>query len=106
MKQASLFISTPYGLKPARIEPASAMSDTSRAAAKSMRVSAGTLREAVLEELKRAALTADEVARFLEQSELAIRPRLSELKRLGLIEDSGLRRTNDSGKSATVWRVK
>lgn len=106
MKQASLFNVTPYGLTPKKIEPGAQMSETSRAAAKSVVVTAATLREAVLEELKRAALTADEAAAALDQSVLAIRPRLSELKRLGLIEDSGIRRTNESGKSAAVWRVK
>lgn len=50
-------------------------------------------------------LTADEVAGHLGLDRLAIRPRVSELKRLGLIQDSGSRRLNSSGKMATCWEV-
>lgn len=51
-------------------------------------------------------LTADEVAGVLDESILSIRPRITELKELGIVEDSGVRRLNASGKRATVWRVK
>ena len=50
-------------------------------------------------------LTADEAAESLGESILSIRPRLSELVALGEIEDSGIRRRNESGKMATVWRL-
>ena len=53
-----------------------------------------------------AGLTADEVAEVLDQSILSIRPRLTELGRLGDIEDTGERRKNQSGKKAIVWRMK
>jgi predicted ArsR family transcriptional regulator len=53
-----------------------------------------------------AQFTADEAASELGESILAIRPRLSELVALGKIEDSGLRRKNASGMTATVWRRK
>lgn len=49
--------------------------------------------------------TADEVASALCLSVLSVRPRFSELRRLGRIEDTGERRTNASGRSAAVWRV-
>jgi hypothetical protein len=48
--------------------------------------------------------TPDEVAIVLGTSLLAIRPRFSELHKLGLIEKTGERRTNASGLSANVWR--
>jgi predicted HTH transcriptional regulator len=51
-------------------------------------------------------MTADEVAENMGKSILSIRPRIAELSKLGSIEDSGQRRTNESGKVATVWRVK
>ncbi len=50
--------------------------------------------------------TADEVAYALKYSILTVRPRVSELYKLGLIVDSGLRRKNASGKNAIVWIVK
>ncbi|MGU3316308.1 hypothetical protein ACLBWH_12225 [Sphingomonas sp. M6A6_1c] len=48
-------------------------------------------------------LTADEVAGRLGLSILSIRPRLTELARLGRVRDSGSRRRNVSGKQAIVW---
>jgi len=80
-------------------------SGTSKEAAQSMRSRAATLRELAYKALCRAALTADEVAERLNESALAIRPRLSELARQGLIVETGARRLNASGKSAAVWRA-
>ena len=48
-------------------------------------------------------LTADETAAQLEVDKATIRPRLSELRRKGLITDSGIRRQNVSGRKAIVW---
>lgn len=48
-------------------------------------------------------LTADELAARLEMDRYSIQPRTSELKRKGLIRDSGLRRPNATGKQAIVW---
>jgi hypothetical protein len=50
-------------------------------------------------------LTADEVAAALGESVLSIRPRMSELRRLGEIADTGDRRRNASGHTAAVWLV-
>lgn len=48
-------------------------------------------------------LTADELAARLEMDRWSVQPRTSELKRKGLIRDSGQRRPNCTGKLAIVW---
>lgn len=74
--------------------------DTSRAAAP---VDAATIRAQVLETFRTVgAMTADECAERMEMSVLTIRPRCTELKRLGHLHDSGKRRPNASGKSAMI----
>lgn len=50
--------------------------------------------------------TADECAERLGQDILSVRPRLSELKRLGRIAETDERRQNKSGMTATVWKRK
>ena len=50
--------------------------------------------------------TADEVAKDLNLSVLSVRPRVSELKRSGEIKQTGGRRKNESGMTATVWRIR
>jgi hypothetical protein len=78
--------------------------DTTMAAAIDMTPHAGTLRHAVLHQLKtNGPMTADECAAALDESPLAIRPRFSELRLLGLVHDSASRRPNSSGKTAIVW---
>lgn len=79
---------------------------TSKAAAKKMETRAPSLRDRVLEVLRRFAFNSDEVAHALGESQLAIRPRLTELLRMGLIEDTGTIRSNDSGRMAIVFRAK
>jgi hypothetical protein len=79
--------------------------DTSKDAAEAVGSRAVALRSAVLTQITASAATADEVANRLGESVLAIRPRVSELSRMGQITDSGLRRPNASGKSAIVWTV-
>jgi predicted ArsR family transcriptional regulator len=66
-----------------------------------------TLRDKVILVLRRvpSGLTADEIAERCGVSILAIRPRVAELNKGGHIEDSGVRRRNDSGAKATVWRI-
>jgi len=51
-------------------------------------------------------LTADEAADVLGLSYFSIRPRVTELARMGKLEDSGEVRPNHSGKNAIVWRLK
>ena len=48
-------------------------------------------------------LTADELAARLEMDRWSIQPRTSELRRKGLIQDSGQRRHNSTRKLAIVW---
>ena len=48
-------------------------------------------------------LTADELAAHLDMDRWSIQPRTSELKRKGLIRDSGERRPNATSKMAIVW---
>ena len=79
------------------------MSDTRQSAREDALKRARMLRESVFQLLKREALTADECATRLGETVLTIRPRVSELNKAGRIVDSGKRRTNVSGKRATVW---
>jgi hypothetical protein len=79
---------------------------TSRQAAQAMTSRASILRDRVEQLfLTGATLTADECAAALHESVLAIRPRLSELVKKGLLVSTGERRKNASGMSATVWRA-
>jgi predicted ArsR family transcriptional regulator len=79
--------------------------ETSKQAAEAMQSSAPRLRERVLACLRRGAMTPDEVADRMGMSVLSIRPRFTELARLGRIIDTGHRRANTSGRQAKVWRV-
>ena len=78
--------------------------DTSKAAALAVEDRAATLREQVAARLAFEPGTADECAAELGASVLAVRPRLSELRKRGTIEPTGERRKNESGHSAAVWR--
>lgn len=80
--------------------------ETSAEAART--IDASTCRALVLAALRKfGAMTADECAlRYLGYSILTVRPRFSELKALGQIEDSGQRRKNASGHKAIVWKVR
>lgn len=81
--------------------------DTSIAAADAIAGKAPNLRAATLAAIRASdGLTADEAADVLGLSILSIRPRVTELARLGELEDSGMRRANHSGKNAIVWREK
>lgn len=78
--------------------------ETSRDAAQHAAEAAPLLRARALEVLERSnGLTADEVAGRLGFSILSIRPRITELSRLGKVRDSGVRRRNASGRNAIVW---
>lgn len=64
-----------------------------------------TLREAVFRCLSQKERTADQCAQALDKSILAIRPRLSELRAMGKIHDTGRRSRNASGHKAAVWAI-
>ncbi len=80
--------------------------DTSIAAANALAPMLGRLQRLALEAIRQAGwlgLTADELAAALAMDRWSIQPRTSELRRKGLIRDSGQRRPNATGKQAIVW---
>ncbi len=80
--------------------------DTSVAAAQALAPKLGRLQCMALEAIRESGwlgLTADELAARLNMDRWSIQPRTSELKRMGLIRDSGLRRRNSTRKLAIVW---
>lgn len=86
--------------------PGSTDHDTSKAAAEAMATRAPPLRARVLAVLLQHwpdSFTADEIAGVLGKSELSIRPRVSELHRMGLITPAPRRGRNASGMSAKEW---
>ena len=83
--------------------------DTSIAAADALAPKLGRLQRMAETAIRNAGLfglTADELAARLEMDRYSIQPRTSELKRKGLIRDSGVRRPNATGKQAIVWIAK
>jgi hypothetical protein len=81
---------------------------TSQEAARAIERSASKVRDTALKEFQAAGahgLTPDECAKLLGHSVLYIRPRCTELKKLGLIEALPERRKNESGMVATVLRA-
>lgn len=76
-------------------------------AAAAMAPDAATLRGQVLAALiEIGPMTADEIATAIDLSVLSVRPRVSKMAALELIERTGERRPNVSGMSAAVWRVR
>ncbi len=89
---------------PYPVTPGYAPTDTSKAAAKAVRPKVSWVREKVLEALERPG-TAVQIARRLRLPYETIQPRTSELKAMGLIEDSGKRGpSRDPAKTAIIWR--
>lgn len=83
--------------------------DTSLEAARELAPKVGRLQRIALEAIRNAGwlgLTADELMAIMGMERWSVQPRTSELKRKGLIRDSGLRRRNASGKRAIVWVAK
>ncbi len=83
--------------------------DTSVAAADAIAPKLGRLQrmaETTIRDAGPLGLTADELAARLDMDRWSIQPRTSELRRKGLIRDSGQRRQNATGKAAIVWVAK
>lgn len=83
--------------------------DTSITAATALAPKLGRLQrmaETAIRDAGQYGLTADELAARLGMDRWSIQPRTSELRRKGLIRDSGLRRPNATGKQAIVWIAK
>lgn len=100
---AEVFLSDWYSSYP--VEAGYKRAGTSKEAAQAVQSSTALLREQVLAEIVAAGangLTPDEVADLIGRSVLGVRPRVSELKRLGKVIDTGRRRPNASGMSASV----
>jgi len=49
-------------------------------------------------------LTVEDVSRLLNRAEISVKPRVTELKNEGFLEDSGLRRQGKWGTNITVWK--
>lgn len=79
----------------------------SQEAADAIAGKAGSVRRQCLELIRGLRdATSDEIAARLGRPEVFIRPRISELGKLGLIEPTGTRRKNKlSDCTATVWRA-
>jgi len=75
---------------------------TSEQAAASVVSEAARLQKAVLCVLYRhpRGLTADQCAEFMGEPILSVRPRFSELQRKGMVETTGERRRNKSGRAS------
>jgi predicted ArsR family transcriptional regulator len=87
--------------------PGFRVSGPSEQAAEAIAGTASKMREMVLAQfaLHPSGATADEIAKDLNLSVLSVRPRVSELKRTGKIVQTKSRRKNESGMTATVWRI-
>lgn len=99
MEQPSLF-DQPYPQSPGYKSR-----DTARAAAEAIKPRQPTLQQRILRQLSDSPMTPDECAGHIGASQLAVRPRFSELAALGKIADTGQRRTNGSFRKAIVWRL-
>lgn len=86
-------------------EPGFKRTGTSEDAATLAAESADVIRQRVLDSIRKAPKTADEVAADLGLDILTVRPRCSELVARRLIMTSGDRRPNRSGRKANVWRA-
>lgn len=80
--------------------------DTSIAAAESMKPHVGSMRERVMERVRRAGvsgLTCDEAEVSLGLSHQTCSARFRELSKAGVVKDSGTRRPTRSGRKAVVY---
>lgn len=80
--------------------------NTSISAAEAVQPNLGRLQRMVLDAIRASGAvgaTTNEIADRLDIERGSVQPRTSELKLLGAIEDSGVRRRNANGKMAIVW---
>lgn len=80
--------------------------DTSIAAADAIAPALGRLQRMAFKAISDAGPqghTAEELAAVLKLDRFTVQPRTSELRRKGMIHDSGQRRQNATGKRAIVW---
>lgn len=79
--------------------------DTSLHAARAIQPRAGTLQEAVLNVLRAAPapMTTEEIARSCAVDYRSIQPRISELRSMGLVRDSGIRRPSIFNRPIAAW---
>jgi predicted ArsR family transcriptional regulator len=81
-------------------------SDTSRAAAESLTDLPERQRE-VLDALRHLGPTTGErLGVYLDRETYTVLPRLTELQARGLVQDTGRRLRNRSGRAATVWALR
>jgi hypothetical protein len=105
-RQTDLFPDTGSGRYPAA--PGWKAEGPSKEAARKIAPRAGSLRAKVLSHFVAgypATYTADEIARAVNISEFSARPRLTELKLLGWLEETAERRPNASGCMASAVRA-
>jgi len=86
-------------------QPSPGRTDTSAEAAEHIAPRVQTLRDRALAVIRERPSTADEVCEALGESVLSLRPRCTELFKLGLVEDSGLRRKNSFNRNCIVYRA-
>lgn len=81
--------------------------DTSALAAAQISNKAAIVREDVLETLRVMGepLTTPEITDLLAYPECTVQPRVSELKRDGLIRDSGVRKMGRFGRPVAAWEA-
>ncbi len=79
--------------------------ETSRQAAEAMKPQAKTLRARVLDEIRKAPGTPEQIAHRLKEPLMNVRPRCSELAAKNMIVDSEARGQAMGGRKAIVWKV-
>jgi len=80
--------------------------ETSLKAAEEITHKAPTIREQVYDAVKEKGLASPEqVAEIINRPDCSVKPRFTELKNLGLIEDSGKRCKTRYNKTAILWQI-
>jgi len=85
--------------------PSVGVQPTSREAAEHIAPRVQTLRDRALAVLMEHPASADAVAEALGEESYNVRPRVTELYKLGLVEDSGKRQKNRHNRNCIVYRA-